>query len=178
MNDFYIPIHTTRTLIKAVVIAALVAITLLITCILPAEYNIDPTGIGKVLRLTDIAQASEISATLSVTAMQQKKTLRTDKVEIVILPGKGLEYKLYMDKYAHVEYEWQTDGAELYFDFHGEPAGDTSGYYESFSITSSDNMKGSLTTPFKGLHGWYWQNKTQQPVRVSLSMKGYYSIKG
>lgn len=73
MNDFYIPIHTTRTLIKAVVIAALVAITLLITCILPAEYNIDPTGIGKVLRLTDIAQASEISATLSVTAMQQKK---------------------------------------------------------------------------------------------------------
>jgi hypothetical protein len=178
MNDFQIPIHTTRTLIKATVIAALVAITLLITCILPAEYNIDPTGIGKVLGLTDIAQASEKSVTLSVTSTQQKKPLRTDNVEIVIPPNKGLEYKLYMDKYAHVEYEWQTDGEVLYFDFHGEPEGDTSGYYESFSITTSDNMKGSLTTPFKGLHGWYWQNKTQQPVTVSLSMKGYYTIKG
>jgi hypothetical protein len=178
MNDFQIPIHTTRTLIKATVIAALVAITLLITCILPAEYNIDPTGIGKVLGLTEIAQASEIPATMPVTTTQPEETLRTNKVEIVIPPGKGLEYKLYMDKYAHLEYEWQTDGEVLYFDFHGEPEGDTSGYYESFSITTSDNMKGSLTTPFKGLHGWYWQNKTQQPVTVSLTMKGFYTIKG
>ena len=178
MNEFNIPVHSTRTLIKAASIAILVAITLLITCILPAEYNIDPTGIGKALGLTAIAQAAEKTPTLVVERGQQSDELRTDQLEIVIPAGKGLEYKLYMEKHAHLEYQWQTDGAALYFDFHGEPAGDTTGYFESFSITTSNEMKGSLTTPFKGVHGWYWKNKSQQAITVSLSMKGYYTIKG
>ncbi|TWX71356.1 hypothetical protein [Colwellia sp. C1TZA3] len=178
MNQFNMPVHSTTTLIKAFAMALLVAITLLITCILPAEYNIDPTGIGKALGLTAIAEASENSPTSIVDRGKQNDLLRTDNIEIIIPAGKGLEYKLYMDKHAHVAYEWQTDGEVLYFDFHGEPAGDTTGYFESFSIATTNSMQGSLTTPFKGSHGWYWRNKTQQPVTVSLSIKGYYTIKG
>jgi len=178
MNEFNVPVHTTRTLIKASVMAILVAVLLLLTCILPAEYNIDPTGVGKILGLTAIAEASEKSLISPVEQAKQNNELRTDSVEIIIPAGKGLEYKLNMEKYAHVEYQWQTDGEALYFDFHGEPAGDTTGYFESFSITTSNNMKGSLTTPFKGAHGWYWKNNSQQPITVSLSMKGYYTIKG
>lgn len=178
MKEFSVPVHTTRTLIKAVIIALLVAITLLITCILPAEYNIDPTGMGEKLGLTAIAKASEELPTLEIDRGQQKDIFRSDSVQIIIPAGKGLEYKLYMDKYAHVTYEWQTDGEVLYFDFHGEPAGDTTGYFESFSISTTNNMKGSLTTPFKGSHGWYWKNKSQKDITVSLSMQGYYTIKG
>jgi hypothetical protein len=178
MKEFTVPVHTTRTLIKAAIIALLVAITLLITCILPAEYNIDPTGIGEKLGLTAIAKASEELPILEINRGQQKDIFRSDSVEIIIPAGKGLEYKLYMNKYAHVTYEWQTDGEALYFDFHGEPAGDTTGYFESFSISTTSNMKGSLTTPFKGLHGWYWKNKSSKDITVSLSMQGYYTIKG
>ncbi len=178
MNEFKIPVHTTRTLTKAGMMAIIVAIVLLITCILPAEYNIDPTGVGKALGLTTIAQASEKSANLVVDLGQQSDVLRSDSIEIVIPAGKGLEYKLYMEKYGHVTYEWQTDDEALYFDFHGEPAGDTTGYFESYSITTSDNMKGSLTAPFKGSHGWYWKNNSQQDITISLTMQGYYTIKG
>ena len=173
------PVHSTKTLIKAGVIAAIIAIVVLISCILPAEYNIDPTGIGKALGLTAIAEASEKPVALKIDRGTQIDEMRSDNVEVVIPAGKGLEYKLYMDKYAHLEYEWQTvAGVELYFDFHGEPEGDTTGYFESFAITTSNNMKGSLTTPFKGVHGWYWKNKSDKPVTVSLTMKGYYTIKG
>ena len=104
--------------------------------------------------------------------------LRTDAITITIPAGKGLEYKLNMAKHAHLEYEWKTEGTALYFDFHGEPAGDTTGYYESFSITTSNNMKGSLTAPFNGSHGWYWKNNSSSDVDVSLITKGYYTIKG
>jgi hypothetical protein len=178
MNEFTVPVHSTRNLVKAGVIALLVAILLLVTCILPAEYNIDPTGIGEKLGLTAIAQASEKSPTLVINRGQQTDVFRSDSVEIVIPAGKGLEYKLYMEKYAHVAYEWQTDGEALYFDFHGEPAGDTTGYFESFAITTSNNMKGSLTAPFKGAHGWYWKNQGQKAITVTLTMQGYYTIKG
>ena len=178
MNEFKVPVHSTRTLTKAGMMAIIVAIVLLITCILPAEYNIDPTGIGKALGLTAIAQASEKSPSLVVDRVQQIHVLRNDSIDIVIPAGKDLEYKFYMEKYAHLEYEWKTDGEVLYFDFHGEPEGDTTGYFESYSITTSNNMKGSLTTPFKGVHGWYWKNRSQQPITVSLTTKGYYLIKG
>ena len=44
MNTINVPIHSTKTLIKASLIASVIAGLLLITCILPSEYNIDPTG--------------------------------------------------------------------------------------------------------------------------------------
>ncbi|MGB1262459.1 MAG: hypothetical protein ACPG52_06075 [Cognaticolwellia sp.] len=178
MTEFNIPVQPKRTIIKAVIVSVVVAITLLLTIILPAEYNIDPTGVGKALGLTKITQASASTSTEIVSRGKQNDALRSDVVTISIAAGKGLEYKLYMDKYAHLTYEWQTDGAALYFDFHGEPAGDTTGFFESYSITTANEMKGSLTTPFKGVHGWYWRNTSDQPIVVSLSMTGNYTIKG
>jgi len=180
MNTINVPIHSTKTLIKASLIASIIAGLLLITCILPSEYNIDPTGVGKALGLTKLSQTAAISKSLDTEKDNTgvKGEVKSDIVQIEIPANKGLEYKLLMDKYAHLEYKWQTDGAELFFDFHGEPKGDTTGYFESFAITTSKDMKGTLTTPFEGSHGWYWKNTTDEPVIVTLSIKGAYTIKG
>ncbi len=45
-------------LVKATIVSLLVASVLLVTTILPAEYGIDPTGIGKRLGLTVLASTS------------------------------------------------------------------------------------------------------------------------
>lgn len=127
--------------------------------------------------LAGMAQAADQTADEGSRYGQQVIAQHSDTVVIVVPSGKGLEYKLLMDKHAHMEYEWSTDGAVLYFDFHGEPEGDTSGYFESFAITTSKSMKGSLTAPFEGSHGWYWKNETSAPVRVTLSIKGSYKLK-
>ncbi|WP_051484368.1 hypothetical protein [Shewanella waksmanii] len=221
----HIPVHTTATLIKASIIALLVAIVVLLVAILPAEYNIDPTGLGKVAGLTQLAQAEEQPATASqvdkpaalastlvqsptastklmaneeapllfakpathladapsvadIKAARQTTGVRTDTVNITIAAGKGLEYKLLMDAGMHLTYQWRSDSAALYFDFHGEPQGDKTGYYESFSLTTAKEMKGSLTTPFAGSHGWYWKNKTDKAVVVTLTTTGDYRVKG
>ncbi|MBW8184909.1 hypothetical protein [Shewanella nanhaiensis] len=201
-----LPVHSTATLIKACIAASMIAAVVLLIAILPAEYNIDPTGLGKSLGLTQLSQNSlpeseelggstEPKVTLSISETdfqavadapsveqiaQRRQTpgVRSDLVNIDIPAGKGLEYKLLMDAYTHLEYEWSTNGEPLYFDFHGEPKGDKTGYFESFSITTSDKMKGSLTTPFAGSHGWYWKNSTDAVITVTLSTKGDYQIKG
>lgn len=207
-----IPVHSTATLVKASIGATIIAAVVFVTAILPAEYNMDPTGIGQMAGLTKLAQATSepvMSTNISVNPstssaregetvialkqavtpanaptvaeiakMRQTPGVRSDTIKIDIPAGKGLEYKLLMDEFVHLEYEWSTGGEALYFDFHGEPKGDTTGYFESFSITTSDKMKGSLTTPFAGSHGWYWKNKTDSPITVTLSTKGDYTIKG
>src|SRR5687768_7059955 len=47
---------SSRTLLRSTAIAAVTALVLLITVVLPAEYGVDPTGIGRVLGLTRMGE--------------------------------------------------------------------------------------------------------------------------
>ncbi len=45
-----------RKLFRSTAIAAVIAMTLLVTIVMPAEYGIDPTGIGRPLGLTEMGE--------------------------------------------------------------------------------------------------------------------------
>lgn len=93
----------------------------------------------------------------------------------ITIPARGdKEYKLHLEKGATFEYAWETEGEELFFDFHGEPKGDKTGYFKSFKKSTSSQESGSLTTVFEGTHGWYWKNNTLSPVLITLRTKGAY----
>ena len=100
----------------------------------------------------------------------------TDIVNITI-PARGdKEYKLYVDIDKSFSYAWQTDGELLFYDFHGEPANDTSGYFQSFAKSTDTQASGSLTATFGGTHGWYWKNSSGNPVVITLKTKGEYQL--
>ena len=96
----------------------------------------------------------------------------------VTIPARGdKEYKLLASKGATFEYSWQTDGESLFYDFHGEPSGDTTGFFQSFEKSTENQSSGTLTAVFTGTHGWYWKNNTRLPVTVTLKVKGDYQLK-
>jgi len=179
MQQNELPVQSAKTLIKATLAAAVLAAITLTTVILPAEYNVDPSGIGGALGLTEL-NTEEVAAAVPAPVQRegQEFEYRTDSITIEVPAGKGLEYKLHLAKHGHMEYEWTAENGQLFFDFHGEPTGDTTGYFESFAIATADEMRGSLTTPFDGSHGWYWKNKGDQPVTITLKTKGFYDIIG
>jgi hypothetical protein len=47
------------TLLRASLVAALIAVTLVVTAVLPAEYGIDPTGIGSRIGLTQMGRLKQ-----------------------------------------------------------------------------------------------------------------------
>jgi hypothetical protein len=164
------------TLIKASLAALVVAAVALLTLILPAEYNIDPTGVGQILGLTVLAQSAEASPVDPESVPES--TASQQVIEITVPAKKGIEYKLQMEQYDKVTYEWMTDGSSLYFDLHGEPEGDATGYFESYAIATLGAMKGSFTAPFNGSHGWYWKNTSNSPVAIQLILNGQFQIIG
>lgn len=105
---------STANLIKSSLIALLVSIILLITVILPAEYAIDPTGVGRVLNLT---QMGEIKMSLAQEAEKEEKmtesmedpikestqsettdkseAIKTDEKTFVLQPGEKMEKSKY-----------------------------------------------------------------------------------
>lgn len=95
-----------------------------------------------------------------------------DTITVTIPARSDKEYKLLLKQGATFEYFWQTDGESLFYDFHGEPSGDTTGYFQSFEKNEDIQSRGSLTATFDGTHGWYWKNSTRSPVRVTLKVKG------
>jgi hypothetical protein len=101
-----------------------------------------------------------------------------NEITITVPAKKGVEYKFYLKQYEKLSYEWVSE-IPMYFDFHGEPLDyEVTKYFESFTEATSDKMKGTMTIPFEGSHGWYWKNESENEVKVTLKTNGNYHILG
>ena len=172
------PVQSIAALAKATVVAVVIATIVLVIAILPAEYNVDPTGLGEKMGLTQLAPKPKVVASQKAPQEKPKGGFMSDRVEVTIPAGKGQEYKFHLLKDSRMLYSWDSMGIPLYFDFHGEPDGDTTGYFESYTESTASEVKGSFKAPFDGSHGWYWENRTDEPVSIILSTQGQYEVIG
>jgi hypothetical protein len=177
------------TIARATGIALAIALLILFTAVLPAEYGIDPLKTGAALHLTDLATANETKpASASRTAAApvlapagvytaQSKVYKVDTEDLTLFPGDGVEIKYHMQKGAGMVYAWKANG-KLRFEFHGEPdQKPNQDYYESYELedkVGQDHSFGSFIAPTTGIHGWFWENKTNQQVQMHLTTAGFY----
>jgi hypothetical protein len=60
---------------------------------------------------------------------------------------------------------------------HAEPDGAPAGYAQSYEKRpSTSQASGTLTAPFPGIHGWYWENTGDREITVTLKSAGFYNI--
>lgn len=193
---------TSRQLLRSTVIALGMALLLLVTVVMPAEYALDPTGVGRLLGLTPMGEvkqaialenadadtvapeaAKPMSATESVavvvadspSAASPAVSARKDEMSITLQPGQGAEVKLEMKQGAQVKYLWTVNGGKVNYDTHGDPYGAPRDFYHGYGKgkqTAQD--EGVLTAAFDGKHGWFWRNRGDAPVTVTLRVSGDY----
>lgn len=179
MSEIEHPVQSTKNLLVALIAASLLASILFVCVVMPAEYGMDPSGMGSRLGLLVLSeQASVDAANNGSQAGQDSEFAQQDEVSITVPPRRGLEYKFHLEQYAKLKYEWNSGEDILYFDLHGEPDGDSKGYFESFAEAEASEMKGSMTAPFTGSHGWYFRNNSPKEVTVVLKTEGDYTILG
>jgi hypothetical protein len=178
---------TARERIALVGGAALLAAGLiLVGAVLPAEYGVDPLGIGRMLGLTalgDVQQnlaAFEASRAESAgganTITPQERGYQQETVEFKLGPHEFIEYKYRLDQGEALLYSWKASAA-VDVEFHAEPDGAPRGYAESYEKKSGvAAASGTLVAPFSGIHGWYWENTTDGDVTVTLSAAGFYNM--
>jgi hypothetical protein len=165
--------------------ALLAAGVILVLFVLPAEYAVDPLGVGRRLGLLDLGvvgkQVESLNASTAAGAAQtalvvpQDKAFNREEVKFTLGPRGSIEYKYRLDKGEALLFSWQATGA-VDFEFHAEPDGAPRGYAQTYEKGSALRASGTLTAPFAGIHGWYWENPGEQPVTVSLSSAGYYNL--
>jgi len=198
------PTMNKTQLIKSVFIALLIGGIVFVTAILPAEYNLDPIGTGKLFGFSKlyVEPASKTSTDLKIQKLTIQKlgssvdiikpieannpapieqySMRNDIITIIVPAGKGIEYKFKTLKYGSVKYEWASENDQVVFlDFHGEvkeanPPKDV--FYESYTLAYSNNMAGTFTAPFEGKHGWYFKNNHKEDVLITIKLNGEYKL--
>ena len=202
---------TSSQLLRSTGIAIAAAAVILVTVVMPAEYNLDPTGVGGVLGLTEMGEikaqlAEEAEADrlmLEQEAAQPQSSLSpsildavfglfvgtahaqeapavapaaapvwTDEITFTLEPGKGTEIKLVMAEGAVAQYDWVVTGGVVNFDTHGDGGGNEISSEKGRGVEAD---AGDLTAAFTGNHGWFWRNRGDAPVSMTLRMAGAYT---
>ena len=157
----------------------------LVMFVLPAEYRVDPLGTGKVFGLVELGatgkQIEALEASAGTNTAQativvgQDAAFKQETVDFAVPPRKAwIQDRL--DKGEALLYSWKATGP-VNVEFHAEPDGAPRGYAQTYEKTDRQTTaSGTLTAPFAGIHGWYWENTTDQPVTVTLTSAGYYNL--
>lgn len=183
-------------LIRSTAIAAVSAVAILVTVVLPAEYNIDPTGIGGVLGLaemgqikTQLAEEAEADRLMELEAEEQSSLMNDifglfvgaahaqeaevwrDETTFTLAPGDSAEWKMVMEEGQTAEYRMLVEGGRVNFDLHGH-GGSNSVTYEKGR--GSTGQEGQIVAAFDGEHGWFWRNRDDSDITVTVQVRGEY----
>ena len=188
-------------LIRSTILAIFVAVVILITVVLPAEYGIDPTGVGNLLGLVTMGEikVSLAQEAVSERALKKKQKsppdnklqavvrpvsegtspksegdTRSDQMTITLNQNEGKEIKLTMKKGEQVNYVWWTSNGRVNFDTHADSKVLEISYH-NYEKGSLERSEGVLEAAFDGNHGWFWRNRTSETMIVTLQVDGEYS---
>ncbi len=95
-----------------------------------------------------------------------------DEITFTLEPSQGIEIKLVMQEGAVASFEWAVEGGEVNFDMHGDGSGNEISYEKGRAVPGA---AGELTAAFTGNHGWFWRNRGDAPVIITLRTAGDYS---
>jgi hypothetical protein len=162
--------------LRSLALAAALLLVLTLVAVLPAEYAIDPTGLGRILGLTPmgelkqkLAQAAEQEAKLSFDGPAKE---RTDSTVIRVPPAGSVEVKLAMTKGAKASFEWTAVGGTVSFETHVDKR--RGGYHSYGKGENAGADKGTIVAVFNGYHGWYFKNDGPNEVSITLQTSGDY----
>ncbi|WP_411280261.1 transmembrane anchor protein [Gemmatimonas sp.] len=180
-----------RVLIGLSLAALLLAAFLGVAVVMPAETARDPSGLGRVLGLSEmgrikVALAKEAAADVGAAGVE-RAALSTatspgasrwrDSMTVTLRPNQGIELKMSMRTSEKAFFEWSTDGGEVYFNMHGEPPNAPKDYAaHRYGKGTSKAESGELVAAFDGVHGWFWRNRTAQSITITLKTGGEYLL--
>lgn len=190
---------SSRRLLKSIGLAAAGAAIVLVTIVLPAEFGIDPTRVGGALGLTAIHGPTRTLLIDDVIGGNDRYRAITvpDPGQPIPLPNPAVvqikaedasvrkftvhlgvdqqtEIKAVLDKAQVILYSWKADGGEVYTDFHGHAPDSGRAFVRYEEKQAGHAGRGSLVAPFAGEHGWFWLNISDNPVTITLEIRGYF----
>jgi len=99
-------------------------------------------------------------------------TGRSDEMSFVLTPGQGAEIKMVMQEGNEAQFFWTANGSKVNYDSHGDGGGNSVSYEKGRGVTEQE---GVLRAAFSGNHGWFWRNRGDADITMTLRTAGAYA---
>lgn len=162
-------------------LAAFTGAAALVLFVLPAEFGIDMTGFGRATGLTQVSQATDNiylergNKRKGVLSLSDRSPApadgQVDRWEFELGPYESIEFKYVIEQGQPMHFFWRST-QPLNYDMHAHPYDGGEAMTESYSIDKADHLGGRYTAPFTGIHGWNWENRTLEMVKITLDASG------
>lgn len=164
-----------KKLVAATLAALALAGVILVTVVLPAEYDIDPLGTGEALGLVVLGGGAGGEIPVRSDGITARSGMyRVDRRSFELEPGEFVEYKYRLEEGRTMLYSW-TASYWVRSEMHAEANDAPAGTAEFFEIAEEALQRhGRYTAPFSGIHGWYWLNEGEEPVTITLHAAGFF----
>lgn len=123
------------------------------------------------------AQAEPAPAAAPTPAQPEPPRVATQQheVNLTLKPNQATEIKLEMKEGAKANFHWTANGGRLNYDTHGDPYKAPKGFYHGYGKgKNAPELQGELVAAFDGKHGWFWRNRTNETVKLTLRTDGEY----
>jgi len=102
-------------------------------------------------------------------AAQAQEQAWTEVVSFTLEPDASAEIKLVMQAGDIATYAWSATGGRINFDLHAHGDGQSVDYDRSRGATEGE---GRIEADFAGEHGWFWRNRDDAAITVTLRLGG------
>ena len=165
---------------------AIAAVAVVTMIVLPAEYGVDPTGVGEATGLLKIANPDNPELERGMQRMAGQEVLAltdtrpepapgvTDTWTYELAPFESVEFKYTLPEGQPMSFRWEGTGP-LHYDMHAHPFEGGEELTESYGIDDTQVMQGRYTPAFTGIHGWFWENRSMDNVTLRLEASGSIS---
>ncbi len=96
-----------------------------------------------------------------------------EELVFTLAPAEAKEIKLDMAAGDVATFEWTATDGGVNYTQHGDDGGANEVRFEDGR--ASPGQVGTMTAPFSGKHGWFWRNRGDTPVTVTLRVGGAYA---
>ncbi|HBC01454.1 MAG TPA: transmembrane anchor protein [Pseudomonas sp.] len=121
------------------------------------------------------AEPAPAAAPTPVQPEPPKVATQQHEVNLTLKPNQATEIKLEMKEGAKANFHWTANGGRLNYDTHGDPYKAPKGFYHGYGKgKNAPELQGELVAAFDGKHGWFWRNRTNETVKLTLRTDGEY----
>ena len=126
------------------------------------------------MRARVLQTCSEVATASGIVVASAADTDST--LDFIVAAGDWMEYKYRLDQGEALLYSWTATGPVNY-ELHAEPDGAPRGYAQTYELRqATSEASGTLTAPFSGIHGWFWENLSDEEITVTLTAAGFFNI--
>ncbi|MDH5354908.1 MAG: transmembrane anchor protein [Gammaproteobacteria bacterium] len=115
---------------------------------------------------------TEVAVAEVAPTVKEEPLVNSESLSVTLEPGAAAEIKAAMKKQQVITYRWEVNTGHVNYDTHGD--NESIKYHNYNKGKARTSHESQIVAAFDGSHGWFWRNRSNEVVTVTITISGDY----